>query len=42
MHPKRKFSLSFLLLILIGLVTGEPALPSAHIICPENNSVYID
>ena len=42
MHPKRKFSLSFLLLILIGLFTGEPTLPATHIISPEDNSAYID
>jgi hypothetical protein len=42
MHPKRKFSLSFLLLILVGLVTGAPALPATHIISPENNSAYLD
>jgi hypothetical protein len=42
MHLQREFSLSILLLILVGLFTGKPALTATHIISPEDNSVYID
>jgi hypothetical protein len=42
MHLRRKFSSLFLMLILIGLFTGDPALPATHIIGPENNSAYLD
>jgi hypothetical protein len=42
MHPQRKFSVSILLWILVGLFTDKPALTATHIISPEDNSVYID
>jgi hypothetical protein len=42
MHSRQKSILPFLLLILIGLFTGKPALPANHIISPENNSAYLD
>jgi hypothetical protein len=42
MHSQRKFSVSILLLILVGLFTGKSALTATHIISPEDNSVHID
>jgi hypothetical protein len=42
MHPRQKSILPFLLLILVGLFIGQPALSATHIISPEDNSVYID